>query len=75
MYGEGRGGEANFRAVDKKTGKEIGRVAIPAQTNTAPMTFLHKGRQYILAAVASSTVPAELVALALPKDKTERPLH
>jgi len=75
MYGEGRGGEANFRAVDKKTGKEIGRVAIPAQTNTAPMTFLHKGRQYILAAVASSTVPAELVALALPKDKNERPAH
>jgi quinoprotein glucose dehydrogenase len=75
MYGEGRGGEANFRAVDKKTGKEIGKVANPAQTNTAPMTFLHNGRQYILAAVASSTVSAELVALALPKDKSERPAH
>jgi hypothetical protein len=31
------------------------------------MTFMHNGRQYILAAVASPDVAAELVALALPK--------
>lgn len=67
MYGEGRGGEANFRAVDKKTGKEVGKIRLPAQTNTAPMTFFHNGRQYILAAIAGSTVSAELVALALPE--------
>jgi hypothetical protein len=46
MYGEGRGGEANLRALDKATGKETGKVRLPAQTNTAPMTFLHDGRQY-----------------------------
>jgi hypothetical protein len=43
MYGEGRGGEPNFRALDKATGKEIGKVEMPAQTNTAPMTFMHNG--------------------------------
>jgi quinoprotein glucose dehydrogenase len=68
FYGEGRGGSPLFHAVDKKTGKEIAAVEIPAATNTAPMTFLHDGRQYILAAVASPDVSAELVALALPKE-------
>jgi quinoprotein glucose dehydrogenase len=68
FYGEGRGGSPLFHAVDKKTGKAIAAVEIPAATNTAPMTFLHNGRQYILAAVASPDVSAELVALALPKE-------
>ncbi|HEX2344822.1 MAG TPA: PQQ-binding-like beta-propeller repeat protein [Vicinamibacterales bacterium] len=68
FYGEGRGGSPLFHAVDKKTGKEIAAVEIPAATNTAPMTFLHNGRQYILAAVASPDVSAELVALTLPKE-------
>src|SRR5262245_49294549 len=72
MYGEGRGGDPFFRAVDKKTGKELGKVAIPARTNTAPMTFMHQGHQYIVAATSSETVPAELVALALPE---ARPPH
>ncbi len=67
MYGEGRGGDRYFRAVDKKTGREIGKVALPAQTNTAPMTFMHNGHQYIVAAVASGDVFAEFVALALPE--------
>jgi quinoprotein glucose dehydrogenase len=67
FYGEGRGGSPLFHALDKKTGKEIAAVEIPAPTNTAPMTFMHNGRQYILAAVASPDVAAEFVALALPK--------
>ncbi len=69
MYGEGRGGEANFRALDKATGKEIGRVRLPAQTNTAPMTFMHNGRQYIVAAIAGAENAAELVALTLPLNR------
>jgi quinoprotein glucose dehydrogenase len=69
MYGEGRGGESHFRAVDKKTGKELAKIDIPAETNTAPMTFMHAGRQYIVAAIANAEVPAELVALALPQMK------
>lgn len=66
MYGEGRGGEAKFRAVDKLTGEEVGQLEIPAQTTTAPMTFLHEGRQYIILPVAGSGEAAHLVALTLP---------
>ncbi|HEY7514609.1 MAG TPA: hypothetical protein VIC87_09030, partial [Vicinamibacteria bacterium] len=69
LYGEGRGGDPNFRAVDKKTGKEVGKVALPARTNTAPMTYMHEGHQYVVAAISSESVPAELVALALPDAK------
>jgi quinoprotein glucose dehydrogenase len=72
MYGEGRGGDPFFRALDKQTGKELGKVAIPAQTNTAPMTFMHNGHQYIVAATASATQPAELAALALPAARPPR---
>jgi glucose dehydrogenase len=66
---KGAAERVNFRAVDKKTGKEIGKVKLPAQTNTAPMTFRHNGHQYIVAAIASATVPGELVCLALPEAK------
>lgn len=72
MYGEGRGADKYFRAVDKATGKEIGKVEIPAPTNTAPMTFMHDGHQVIVMAVASATVPAELVAVALPAARQRR---
>jgi quinoprotein glucose dehydrogenase len=72
MYGEGRGGDRYFRALDKKTGKELAKVELPAQTNTAPMTFRHNGHQYIVAAIASANVPAELVALALPDARPPR---
>ena len=67
LYGEGRGGSPLLHALDKRTGKEIARVALPATTNTAFMTYMHNGRQYILAAVADAETPAELVALALPR--------
>ncbi|HEX9705665.1 MAG TPA: PQQ-binding-like beta-propeller repeat protein [Gemmatimonadales bacterium] len=66
FYGEGRGGGPVFHAVDKRTGLEIAHIALPAPTNASPITFLHAGRQYIVVAVASADVPAELVALALP---------
>lgn len=66
MYGEGRGGDRYFHALDKATGTEIGKVQLPAQTNTAPMTFMHNGRQYIVAAIAGAENTAELVALTLP---------
>jgi hypothetical protein len=32
------------------------------------MTYMHKGRQYIVLSVASVGHPAELVALALPQE-------
>ena len=72
MYGEGRGGDRYFRALDKKTGKELAKLELPAQTNTAPMTFLHNGHQYIVVAIAGPTTPAELVAIALPEARADR---
>ena len=67
FYGEGRRGDPLLHAVSKRTGEEVGRVELPATTNTAPMTYLHEGRQYIICAVAQAGYEAELVALALPE--------
>ena len=66
MYGEGRGGEPLFHAVDKRTGEELATVELPAPTNTAPMTFMHEGKQYIVVAIGSGRHPGSLVALRLP---------
>jgi glucose dehydrogenase len=66
MYGEGRGGLPRFHAVDKRTGERLGTVELPAPTDTAPMTFLHDGKQYIVVAVSGRDLPGSLVALRLP---------
>ncbi|MGH6897947.1 MAG: PQQ-binding-like beta-propeller repeat protein [Geminicoccaceae bacterium] len=66
IYGEGRGGAPLFHAVDKRTGEELATVELPAPTNTAPMTYVHDGRQYIVVAVGSGQHPGSLVALRLP---------
>ena len=67
MYGEGRGAAPIFRAVDKRTGEELGQVELPAPTLTAPMTYMHEGRQYIVMAVGGGGMAGSLVALALPE--------
>jgi glucose dehydrogenase len=67
MYGEGRGGRPRFRAVDKATGRTLATIELPASTNAAPITFMHDGAQYIVAAIAGPGFPAELVALRLPR--------
>jgi glucose dehydrogenase len=72
IYGEGRGGDRYLHALDKQTGREVAKLELPAQTNTAPMTFMHNGQQYIVMAVANATTPAELVAVALPAAKPPR---
>jgi quinoprotein glucose dehydrogenase len=70
IYGTGRSGgvpEAPPRlyALDKATGKAVGAVAIPSRTTAMPMTFRHRGRQYIVFATGAGASTA-LVALALP---------
>jgi quinoprotein glucose dehydrogenase len=69
FYGEGRGAEPFLHVLDKKTGRELAKIELPATTNTAPMTYMHQGRQYIVLSVAGPGHPAELVALALPKEQ------
>ena len=63
MYGEGRAGEPRFHAVDKLTGERIGTIELPAPSSTAPMTYMHEGRQYIVVPVAGSGMPGSLVGL------------
>ena len=68
FYGEGRRGDAVLHAVDKKTGAEIATVALPATTNTAPMSYMHDDKQYIIASVGQAGSTGEFVALTLPPD-------
>jgi len=42
------------------------QVDIPAPTNTAPMSFMHEGVQYLVLSVGSGELPGSLVALRLP---------
>ncbi|MGD8599909.1 MAG: PQQ-binding-like beta-propeller repeat protein [Gemmatimonadota bacterium] len=72
IYGEGRGGEPILHAVDKRTGELLGSVALPANTNTAPMTYMHDGVQYTVLSVAGAELPASFVALRLPAAEVER---
>lgn len=67
IYGEGRSGEPRMHAVNKRTGERLGTVQLPATTDTAPMTFLHEGSQYIVTAVSGPELPGSLVALRLPR--------
>jgi quinoprotein glucose dehydrogenase len=61
------GGGKKFRALDKKTGKTIHEMELPANETGLPMTYMLGGRQFIVVAVGARGFPAELVALALPK--------
>jgi quinoprotein glucose dehydrogenase len=70
IYGTGRSGgpprvEPHIYAVDKATGTQVGAVPIPSKTSAPPMTFLHKGRQYIVFATGGGA-NTSLVALTLP---------
>jgi quinoprotein glucose dehydrogenase len=69
--GEGFSGEPFFRAYDKKTGEALAEIEIPAQATSLPMTYMHRGRQYVVFAVGDGDTEhaAELIALALPRGK------
>ncbi len=60
------GGGNTFRAYDKKTGKVVAEIQLPASATGIPMTYMADGRQFIAVAVGATGVPATLVALALP---------
>ncbi len=54
-----------FRAYDKATGAVIWETQLPSGTTGGPMTYMLKGKQYIVVPVGSRNEPAEYVALAL----------
>jgi quinoprotein glucose dehydrogenase len=58
---------STFRALDKKTGEVISELKLPAHATGVPMTYLAKGKQYIVIAIGGRNEPAELVALAEPE--------
>jgi glucose dehydrogenase len=58
---------AMLRAYDKATGREVGAVYMPAPQSGSPMTYVHKGEQYIVVAISGAQHPGELLALKLPK--------
>jgi quinoprotein glucose dehydrogenase len=70
IYGTGRSGgdpeNPRLYALDKKTGKQVGALAIPSRTTAVPMTFLHQGKQYIVFATGAGA-NTSLVALTLPE--------
>ena len=67
IFGSGPGPYAwgkKFRAYDKGTGKVIWEMELPSGTTGGPMTYMYKGKQYVVVAVGSKKDPPELVALA-----------
>ena len=60
------GGGKMLRAFDKATGQVVWETELDAGTTGTLMTYLHKGRQYIVVAIGSQQHPAEFIALALP---------
>ena len=55
-----------FRAYDKATGSVIWEMELPSGTTAGPMTYMVKGKQYIVVAVGARNHPSEYVALSLP---------
>jgi len=63
MYASlGSDGTPYLFAIDKKTGKELARVEVPASSYYGMMTYVHEGRQYVILQTGS-----KLTTLALPE--------
>ena len=57
---------AMLRAYDKRTGKEVGVVYMPAPQSGSPMTYMVNGKQYIVVAVSGGAYSGEYIAYSLP---------
>jgi len=57
---------AYLRAYDKSSGRDAGKVAIPAGVTGAPMTYMLGGKQYVVIAVGGPGNPGEYLAFRLP---------
>jgi quinoprotein glucose dehydrogenase len=58
-------GGSMFRAYDKKTGKVVWQTDLGAGTTSPPISYMYKGKQYIVVGVGGVKHPAELVAMSL----------
>jgi quinoprotein glucose dehydrogenase len=59
--GQTADGKEHIFAIDKKTGRRLGKVATDGFTNYGMMTYMHQGKQYIVV-----QLPGSLQAFALP---------
>jgi quinoprotein glucose dehydrogenase len=59
---------AMLRAYDKASGKEVGAVFMPAPQSGSPMTYMARGKQYIVVAVSGGPYSGEYIAFALPDE-------
>ena len=59
------GGGRKLRAYDKATGKVVWETELEAGTTGTMMTYLHKGKQYIVVAIGGQEHAAEFIALSL----------
>jgi len=60
---------AMLRAYDKATGKEVGNVFMPAPESGSAMTYMWKGKQYIIIAVSGGNYSGEYLAFTLPESE------
>ena len=55
-----------LRAYDKKTGREVGQIAMPTRVTGSPMTYELDGHQYIAVPISGPPVAAQLAVFRLP---------
>ena len=67
MYAAQGSGGRMLRAHDKSTGEVVAEIELPANQTGLPMTYMHRGRQFVVVAVGARQRPGELVALTLPE--------
>jgi quinoprotein glucose dehydrogenase len=66
IAGEGVGGRPVLYAYNKSTGERIAEIELPAPQTGVPMTYMSKGKQHIVIAVAGPGHSPELISLRLP---------
>jgi quinoprotein glucose dehydrogenase len=60
---------AMLHAYDKATGRELGRVFMPAPVSGTPMSYTLNGKQYIVVPISGGNYAGELIAFSLPSVK------
>ncbi len=55
-----------LRAYDKRSGREVGAVPLPARVTGSPMSYESAGAQYVVVPVSGPGEPGQLVAFKLP---------
>ncbi len=55
-----------LRAFDKATGELAAEVELPAHSDGSPITYLHRGVQYLVVSIGGRGEPFELIAYRLP---------